>query len=769
MSDSQQGGSQQQQTQVPKERTRWALALFLPSHAEMDDVLADIFGALSADEQRENTIWICSRAGMPQRSTHPIHLVDAPPVPMSDADVERRLTGASRASRAVRHISQRMRSKPESTFAPSDILPEDGYTPYPKRPESDFRPSYEDNPEQIFGAPAEPMSANGSVSPPSVFDAPDGRQEYGTEATTQASDEPGDYDLKPPPPNKSHANVEELGIRFFSNDHLDHIVRDQNSGQRFVQFLEQFRPQYSTQLQHYIQARKAMTAIEYANSIADNIPAGRGELPYVAASVDEAFDAKSKAMAEDLVEEALPAYLTHRLTSVVTETLVKTITGNSIPAMQDLIPNLAEVYCITDPALPDNPIVYASDEFYNTTQYGRDYVIGRNCRFLQGPRTSEATVRRMAEALSAGEELCETILNYRRDGTPFMNLLLLSPMYDNKGEVRYYLGCQIDVSPLIEAGKGLDSFSQLLAQDRANSRSQSNEMKDPMNLLSELGQMLSDTETDFVSSKIRRSNSRPSSGHSTPAREPQQQQQQRRPNNRRILSMDDSEGQRPMGALWPDANLGRSGRLPGVYRNYLLVRPYPSLRITFTSPTLRIPGLLQTKLLDRIGGPEHLKSGILDAFRSGNGVTAKVPWLATTSSSPRSPTARSGEGNGKPRWIHCTPLVGSDEKVGVWMVVLVENEEVTGLLNRQGSGASASRGGDVSRGTSRAVHSGAQQDAEIELGPVDGNGRTDSTNAMYADYLRGSKEGTRPGTAGTGATRVSKMKQREVDGHFRDF
>jgi len=50
-------------------------------------------------------------------------------------------------------------------------------------------------------------------------------------------------------------------------------------------------------------------------------------------------------------------------------------------------------------------------EFYRTTQYGRDYVIGRNCRFLQGPKSSGASVQRLIDALADGQEICETILN----------------------------------------------------------------------------------------------------------------------------------------------------------------------------------------------------------------------------------------------------------------------------------------------------------------------------------------------------------------------
>lgn len=213
-------------------------------------------------------------------------------------------------------------------------------------------------------------------------------------------------------------------------------------------------------------------------------------------------------------------------------------------------------------------IVWISDtrltidsEFYNVTQYGRDYSIGRNCRFLQGPRTPESSVRRLIDAISAGEEVCETLINYRRDGSPFMNLLMIAPLYDNKGDVRYFLGCQIDISPLIEGGRGLDSFSQLLHQDRADAQTAAGAGRDPINLLGELGQMLNEPEADLVRGRMR-SSSR-GSGKSTPS-------PKRRPHPRRFLSMDDSKESKPETSsrtMWPDASLGHSGRLPGVYRN----------------------------------------------------------------------------------------------------------------------------------------------------------------------------------------------------------
>ena len=212
------------------------------------------------------------------------------------------------------------------------------------------------------------MSADGSASPPSVFDQGEEQTEQLTAPTTalgSGSDEPS-YDLKPPPPSISHDNVESLALRFFSVDHLDLILRDHALAARFTRFLNQYRAQHAPTLGRYMETKKAMAAIEYANALADHIPATPGHPPYIAATMDDRFEAKSKRTVETLVEDALPAYLTHRLVTLVTDTLVKDITGNSAPIMRELIPSLAEVYCVTDPSLPDNPIVYASEgEFFN--------------------------------------------------------------------------------------------------------------------------------------------------------------------------------------------------------------------------------------------------------------------------------------------------------------------------------------------------------------------------------------------------------------------
>ena len=74
----------------------------------------------------------------------------------------------------------------------------------------------------------------------------------------------------------------------------------------------------------------------------------------------------------------------------------------------------------------EGPFLTSRLEFHRTTQYGMNYVLGRNCRFLQGPKTNPFSVKRIREKVLAGEEHYETFLNYRRDGSPFMYVLFFS-------------------------------------------------------------------------------------------------------------------------------------------------------------------------------------------------------------------------------------------------------------------------------------------------------------------------------------------------------
>ncbi|SUE44373.1 PAS domain S-box protein [Roseomonas gilardii] len=101
---------------------------------------------------------------------------------------------------------------------------------------------------------------------------------------------------------------------------------------------------------------------------------------------------------------------------------------------------------LTDPARADNPIVFANAAFLQMTGYAGWEVLGRNCRFLQGPATSRATVAVLRDALEEGRDITVELLNYRRDGTPFRNEVRIDPLRDAQGKVRYFLATLHDVT-----------------------------------------------------------------------------------------------------------------------------------------------------------------------------------------------------------------------------------------------------------------------------------------------------------------------------------
>lgn len=302
-----------------------------------------------------------------------------------------------------------------------------------------------------------------------------------------------------------------------------------------------------------------------------------------------------------------------------------------------------------------------------------NHVIGRNCRFLQGPHTNPSSVERIRKALAAGKEHYETFLNYRRDGSPFMNLLMMAPLYDSRGTVRYFIGAQVDVSGLLKEASGLGGLKRLLDEKEtaAGSEECAPEPR-PENAAHQaddgghdefryLAEMFNAAELETARTHggdmyhVRQDD--PSQGRDI-AGGANGVQNWNRP---RILIKDESWSSKSS----PPSPTLSSGRLAGVYTHYLLVRPYPSLRILFASPSLRVPGILQSPFLGKIGGSDRVRDGITQALASGQGVTAKIRWMAKTGDA---------SADGRPRWIHCTPLLGSNGAVGVWMVVLVDED-----------------------------------------------------------------------------------------------
>lgn len=106
---------------------------------------------------------------------------------------------------------------------------------------------------------------------------------------------------------------------------------------------------------------------------------------------------------------------------------------------------------LTDARQPDNPIVFANDAFLKLTGYAREEVIGRSCRFLQGPGTDPAAVEEIRRAVAEARALSTEVLNYRKDGTSFWNAVSLSPVRDAGGAVTHFFAALADVSDKREA------------------------------------------------------------------------------------------------------------------------------------------------------------------------------------------------------------------------------------------------------------------------------------------------------------------------------
>ncbi|RYJ00944.1 MAG: PAS domain-containing protein [Acetobacteraceae bacterium] len=117
---------------------------------------------------------------------------------------------------------------------------------------------------------------------------------------------------------------------------------------------------------------------------------------------------------------------------------------------------------ITSPRLPDNPVIFTNNAFCRLTGYSRSEILGRNCRFLQGPETDPETIKRIRAAVDAVESIEIDIRNHRKDGTPFWNRLLLAPVWDASGELAYFFASQVDVTLERERLAGLESHNAAL-------------------------------------------------------------------------------------------------------------------------------------------------------------------------------------------------------------------------------------------------------------------------------------------------------------------
>lgn len=366
-----------------------------------------------------------------------------------------------------------------------------------------------------------------------------------------------------------------------------------------------------------------------------------------------------------------------------------------------------------------------------------------------------------------------------------MNLLMITPLLDSQGKVRYYLGAQIDTSGLLNDFYGFEHLHQYLdrdgysvsGSDQEESCFDSQDDRTDKDELRELSELFNHQELDTIrkhggrlhhpdlqepsatwkkrrrlviapewnfgdddeklnqlandgaagpwndeeeltegTRRVRTQGSKDSSSSNNTnkhARRPGSSATRGDSGHDRIMSpgSDPSFLSAPHPSASASFDAQQGGHLGGVYDHYLLVRPAPHLRILFASPSLRVPGMVQSSLMERVGGPPSLRQQIEQALHQGQGVTAKVRWL----DSPRRAAQEDGQGqqrqqqqqqaSGRSRWIHATPLLGRNGEVGVWMVVLVDEE-------RDGGTSSARHGG------ARSVAGASVRSAANEAGPA---------------------------------------------------
>ena len=160
---------------------------------------------------------------------------------------------------------------------------------------------------------------------------------------------------------------------------------------------------------------------------------------------------------------------------------------------------LGDCFVLTDPSKADNPIVFASDGFVKVTGYTRKEIIPRNCRFLQCRHTDRSVVRRLKASIDKRQDSVELLLNQRKDGEPFWNLLCTTPLFDGYGNLVFFLGGQINCSTTVHSASDvLRILSQTKdPEEDSASRAMSPQLVKPPRTRSILSAFRSSTRTNI--------------------------------------------------------------------------------------------------------------------------------------------------------------------------------------------------------------------------------------------------------------------------------
>jgi PAS domain S-box-containing protein len=130
------------------------------------------------------------------------------------------------------------------------------------------------------------------------------------------------------------------------------------------------------------------------------------------------------------------------------------------------IAQLGQGMVLVDARTPGLPIIFANEAFLTITGYELNEVVGRNCRFLQGPKTDRQVIQQIRNSIARQEDVSVEIMNYRKEGKPFWNQLFISPVFSQDGQLTHFVGLQTDITER----RKQDEHLQLLntAIDQAN-------------------------------------------------------------------------------------------------------------------------------------------------------------------------------------------------------------------------------------------------------------------------------------------------------------
>lgn len=101
---------------------------------------------------------------------------------------------------------------------------------------------------------------------------------------------------------------------------------------------------------------------------------------------------------------------------------------------------------VTNPQIHDNPIIAANQRFEQLTGYSERELVGRNCRFLAGPATERTHSAALAQAVATESPTVIELVNYRKDGNSFLNAVMIAPVFDDEGNLTYFVGSQMEVA-----------------------------------------------------------------------------------------------------------------------------------------------------------------------------------------------------------------------------------------------------------------------------------------------------------------------------------